>query len=238
MLNKPLIGLTLDLETTKTYSKFPWYAIRKNYCTSVTRFGGIPIPLIYNNRDIGEIIDIIDGLIITGGAFDINPEYFNEKKNYTGIILKEDRTNFELNICDKALSNNKPILGICGGQQLLNVLYGGTLVQDINNEIKTKIKHEQTNPRNQTSHYVNIIKDTKLSKIVNRKKIKVNSAHHQAVKKIGGGLTLNAIAPDEVIEGIEDREKSFCMGVQWHPEFLIEESDKNIFKTFIKKTKG
>tara|TARA_X000000950_G_scaffold160655_1_gene196575 strand:- start:81 stop:797 length:717 start_codon:yes stop_codon:yes gene_type:complete len=236
MLKKPLIGLTLDLETKKTYSKFPWYAIRKNYCASIIKHGGIPIPLVYDTKNIKEIIDFIDGLIITGGAFDINPKYFSEKKKYQKIITKEERTCFELNICDLALSLDKPILGICGGQQLLNVLYGGTLVQDIEKDIKTKIKHEQTNPRDETSHSVIIIKDTELSNIVKRKTIKVNSAHHQSVKNIGNGLSLNAIAPDEVIEGIEDNRKKFCIGVQWHPEFLIEESDKNIFKSFIKKT--
>ena len=236
MLKKPLIGLTLDLETKKTYSKFPWYAIRKNYCTSIIKHGGIPIPLVYDTKNIKEIIGFIDGLIVTGGAFDINPKYFSEKKKYQKIITKEERTCFELNICDRALSLNKPMLGICGGEQLLNVLYGGTLVQDIEKDIKTKIKHEQTNPRDETSHNVIVIKNTKLSNIVKRKTIKVNSAHHQSVKNIGSGLSLNAIAPDGVIEGIEDNSKKFCIGVQWHPEFLIEKSDKNIFKSFIKKT--
>ncbi len=236
MLNKPLIGLTLDLETKKTYSKFPWYAVRKNYCTSVITYGGIPIPLTYDTRNIGEIVDIIDGLIITGGAFDINPKYFFEKKKYTTVTIKEERTRFELKICEKMLEKNKSVLGICGGQQLLNVVYGGTLVQDIDNEIKTKIKHEQTNPRDQTSHNVNIIKNTKLSDIVKKKVIRVNSAHHQSVKKAGAGLCINAIAPDNVIEGIEDKNKRFCIGVQWHPEFLIEQSDKSIFQSFVKST--
>tara|TARA_Y100001954_G_scaffold232793_1_gene284751 strand:- start:257 stop:1036 length:780 start_codon:yes stop_codon:yes gene_type:complete len=236
MLKKPLIGLTLDLETKKTYSKFPWYAIRKNYCSTIVKYGGIPIPLVYDNKNIKEIIDIIDGLVITGGAFDINPNFFSEKRKYGNVITKEKRTEFEFSICDKFLSINKPVLGICGGQQLLNVVYGGTLVQDIENEIKTKIKHEQENPRNQTSHSVNILKNTKLLGIVKKEKIKVNSAHHQAVRKIGYGLCLNAIAPDDVIEGIEDKTKKFCIGVQWHPEFLIEQSDKNIFESFIRES--
>ena len=76
MLKKPLIGLTLDLEYTKSYSVFPWYAIRKNYCSTITEYGGIPIPLTYDNKAVNEILSIIDGIIITGGAFDINPNYF------------------------------------------------------------------------------------------------------------------------------------------------------------------
>ena len=77
---KPLVGLTLDLELTKSYSVFPWYAIRKNYCTSISDFGGIPLPLAYQKKDIDQIIDIIHGVVITGGAFDVSPSYFLEKK--------------------------------------------------------------------------------------------------------------------------------------------------------------
>ena len=102
-----------------------------------------------------------------------------------------------------------PLLEICGGQQLLNVIYGGSLIQDINSEIKTNINHEQKNPRNETSHDVNIVKKTKLHTIIKKSKIKVNSAHHQAVKLPGSGLTINARANDEIIEGIKDKKIRF-----------------------------
>ena len=84
---KPLIGITLDLEITKTYSKFPWYAIRENYCSSISNFGGIPIPLVYDNKSINSILDIIDGLVITGGAFDIDPKYYSENIKYKNILI-------------------------------------------------------------------------------------------------------------------------------------------------------
>ena len=231
--NKPLIGLTLDLEKKATYSLFPWYAIRKNYLTAVYKYGGIPIPLAYNTKLIRDYLELLDGIIITGGAFDINPSYFSQKKKYSNLVTKKDRTTFEIDICEKALANNTPILGICGGQQLLNVVYGGTLIQDINSEIETTINHEQKNPRNQTSHNVRVIKNTKLLEIANTNIIKVNSAHHQSVKDLGKGLIKNAEASDGIIEGIEDNSMRFCIGVQWHPEFLIERSDKKLFKRFI-----
>ena len=233
MKKKPLIGLTLDLEDTKSYSVFPWYAIRKNYCSSITKFGGVPIPLTYDSKSVKQILSIIDGVIVTGGAFDINPSYFKQKKKYSNVITKEERTRFEMIMCENAIKNNIPVLGICGGEQLLNVVYGGSLIQDINMDLETSINHEQTNPRNQTSHKVNIIQNTQLENIIRQKTIKVNSAHHQAVKEVGNGLTINALAEDGVIEGIEDKKKNFCLGIQWHPEFLIEKSDVKIFQSFL-----
>ncbi len=238
MKKKPLIGLTLDFEVKKSYSVFPWYAIRENYCSSIINLGGIPIPLVYDNNSISTIIDLLDGFIITGGAFDIDPSYFSEKKNFNNVITKDSRTEYEIKLCNEILKRDKPLLGICGGQQLINVIYGGSLIQDINSEIKTNIHHEQKNPRDETSHNVKIIKNTYLYNIINKKKIKVNSAHHQSVKQAGNGLTINAIADDGVVEGIEDTSKTFCIGVQWHPEFLIEASDKKIISNFIDKSKG
>ena len=237
MQNKPLIGLTLDLENIKSYSKFPWYAIRQNYCSAISDMGGIPIPLVYDINSINTMVEKLDGFIITGGAFDINPSYFAEKKRFKNIVTKEIRTEYEIRLCNKILKNNLPLLGICGGQQLINVIYGGNLIQDINKEIRTTIKHEQSNPRNQTSHQVSIIKNTFLSKIIKKDKIEVNSAHHQAVKRPGSGLTVNAVASDGVIEGIEDQNLNFCIGLQWHPEFLIKNSDRQVFKKFIKVAK-
>ena len=237
MKNKPLIGLTLDLEKNKSYSAFPWYAIRENYCSSVSSVGGIPIPLAYDISSINTILDKIDGLIITGGAFDINPYYFSEKKKYNSIVTKDTRTQYEIKLCEEVLKKNLPLLGICGGQQLINVIYGGSLIQDINSEIKTQINHEQKNPRDQTSHSVNVIKSTFLHKIISQENILVNSAHHQSVKDPGSGLQINAHANDGVIEGIEDNSMNFCIGVQWHPEFLIENSDKILLQYFINEAK-
>ena len=102
MLKKPLIGLTLDLENTQTYSKYPWYALRENYCSSISLFGGIPFPLVYDNKSINSIIDILDGLVITGGAFDIHPKYYSEKKKYENLVIKNSRTNFEISLCKLA----------------------------------------------------------------------------------------------------------------------------------------
>ena len=237
MSKKPLIGLTLDLETTKTYSKFPWYALRENYCSSISCFGGVPFPIVYDNKAINSILDVIDGLVITGGAFDVHPRYYSEKIKYHNLNIKADRTMFEINICKLALKKNIPVLGICGGQQLINIVYGGSLYQDIKKDLITNIEHEQKNPRNEVSHSVSLNTSSLLYQIIKQKKIKVNSAHHQSIKKPGKGLVVNATASDGIIEGIEDPSKNFCIGVQWHPEFLIKNSDSKIFKNFIKAIK-
>lgn len=231
-MKKPLIGITLDSEGSGDYSKFPWYAMRQNYLDSIYEFGGIPFPLFHNIQSISELSDNLDGLIITGGNFDINPELYSE--NILGSrIIKNKRTEFEICIFEKFLKIKKPILGICGGQQLINVACGGTLIQDIKSEKPSLINHEQPNPRDETSHIIQIKKDTKLYAIIKKNKIIVNSAHHQSVGILGKKLIECAKAEDSIIEAIEHIEHPWCIGVQWHPEFLITPSDKLLFKHFI-----
>ena len=233
-MSKPIIAVTLDYETNKEYSKFPWYAIRENYFTAIEECGGIAIGIPYNTNDTNLLLKKVDGLLITGGNFDINPNIFGENTVHKTITLKEQRTKFEMLASEIILKDNKPLLGICGGEQLINVLYKGTLIQHIPDEIENSLEHEQSNPRNEAGHNITIKKDTKLHGIISQNNIMVNSAHHQAVKKPGKGLVINAFSHDGVIEGIEDPSMNFCIGVQWHPEFFIQNSDKLLLKAFIK----
>jgi len=232
-MKKPIIGITLDEEKSRYYSKFPWYAIRKNYLHSILKSGGIPFPLFYSLTNIKDIFSLVDGIIITGGNFDINPSLYGKKNKYSREI-KNKRTKFEIKICKICIENNVPLLGICGGEQILNVSCGGSLIQDISKyKYNNKIEHEQKNPRNKTSHTVNITKNSKLYKIIKRKKIKVNSAHHQSVKKLGNNLKISGLADDGIIESIENIKNDWCIGVQWHPEFLITKSDKLLISNFV-----
>jgi putative glutamine amidotransferase len=232
-MKKPLIALTLDYETSKGYSNYPWYAIRENYFTSIEESGGIGVGIPHNMKDIVSLLHKIDGLVITGGNFDIDPNIFGESSVHKTVKLKENRTNFELLAAEIMLKQNKPVLGICGGEQLINVLYKGSLIQHIPDEIKNPIEHEQKNPRNEAGHSVTIQENTKLYSIISKQNIMVNSAHHQAIKVPGKGLIVNALSNDGVIEGIEDPKKTFCIGVQWHPEFFIQGSDNKLLKAFI-----
>ena len=232
-MKKPLIALTLDYETTKGYSKYPWYAIRENYFTSIEESGGIGVGIPHNITDIISLLYKIDGLVITGGNFDIDPNKFGETIVHQTVQLKENRTNFELLAAEIMLNQNKPVLGICGGEQLINVLYKGSLIQHIPDEIKNPIEHEQKNPRHEPGHSVRIKDNTKLHSIISTNNIMVNSAHHQAIKTPGNGLIVNALSEDGIIEGIEDPTKNFCIGVQWHPEFFIQGADIKLLKAFI-----
>ncbi len=232
-MKKPIIGITLDNEKSGHYSKFPWYAIRKNYLHSIEKFGGIPFPLFHTSTCIEDIFSLIDAVIISGGNFDINPSLYG-KKNYHSRSIKNLRTDFEIKICEMSLKQNIPILGICGGEQLLNVCCGGTLIQDIKEFNNNTLEHEQTNLRNQTSHSVEINKKTKLFNIINQSKIQVNSAHHQAVNQLGKNLIVSGLARDGIIESIESTAHDWCIGVQWHPEFLITKADKLLISNFVK----
>ena len=235
-MKKPLIGITLDNEGSGSYSKFPWYAIRHNYLHSIENLGAIPIPLLHSNKNIKNIFDLLDGLIITGGNFDIDPKIYGGKFKDSRII-KNQRTMFEMSICKIFLNSHKPILGICGGHQLLNVVCGGTLIQDIKKYNSKSINHEQINPRDQTSHKIKIIPKTHISNIIKKQNISVNSAHHQSVDKLGKNLITSSYAIDGIIESIEHILHPWCIGLQWHPEFLITNEDKKIIKNFIKTTK-
>jgi len=232
-MKKPLIGITLDSEESGKYSKFPWYAIRKNYLDSIFKYGGIPFPLFHKCEFIKDLDQNLDSLIITGGNFDIHPNFYNEAIKNSGSI-KNDRTKFEIKIFNYFLKQKKPILGICGGEQLINIACGGSLIQDIKINKEFNINHEQINPRNEISHSITIYKDSKLYKIIKRNKIYVNSAHHQSVNKLGKNLIKVAEAEDNIIEAIEHTKHPWCIGVQWHPEFLITKYDKLLLSEFVK----
>lgn len=239
MSKKPVIGFTLDYENGNTkegsYSKMPYYAIRENYCTAVSDLGAIPYPLVHENALVDDFLATIDGLVIIGGAFDVHPSLYGDASIHDTVVLKEKRTKFEWDITQGAIDRKMPILGICGGQQLLNVVLGGTLIQHIPDTIANALAHEQPNPRDEPGHTVAVTQDTLLHRIAGTTVLHVNSAHHQAVGKAAPGSVVNAVAEDTVIEGIElpQNKHPFCLGVQWHPEYHVSSADKQIFEAFL-----
>jgi putative glutamine amidotransferase len=231
--NHPTIGVTLDSEQPGSYSKYPWYALRTNYMEALVESGGLPVALPHHPALAADYLERIDALVITGGAFDVDPALYGEAERHSTVTLKENRTASELALLRGALQRGLPVLGICGGEQLLAVALGGSLIQHIPHAIPDALAHEQTNPRDEAGHAVAIVAGTLLHRIVGATRMRVNSSHHQAVRDPGPFAMVNATAPDGVIEGIEDERYPFCLGVQWHPEFLIDEGDRRIFDAFV-----
>ena len=160
----------MDTGIKKTYSSYPWFAIRDDYINSIINSNGLPLMLPSKPNLVDHYFKLIDGILITGGDFDIDPKLYGEKKGKNVVRVDKPRTDFEIKIARLALKKNKPILGICGGQQLLNVALNGSLIQHIT---KTTIKHEQTQPRNKVSHKVQVNLKSKLYKIVKKKNLEL-----------------------------------------------------------------
>ena len=229
----PIVGLTLDTAGPTGIGKVGRYLIRENYCSAIAKAGGIPMCLPHEAALAEAYAERIDALVVTGGGFDVDPRLFGAKSTHATVTLKEERTLFEWTVTKAMLAKDKPVLGICGGEQLINVVLGGTLIQHIEDEITGHVLHEQPNPRNEPGHTVKVAPGTLLHRIVGTDELAVNSAHHQAAADAPEGIVINALASDGVIEGIEAPQYRFCIGVQWHPEFHISEGDAKIFRAFL-----
>lgn len=230
---RPAIGVTLDSEPPGGYAKQPWYALRENYCDVLAEAGGLPLALPHEPDLVEDYLARLDGLVITGGAFDIDPALYGAAERHATVRLKERRTRFEWAITERALALDLPILGICGGQQLLNVVLGGRLIQHIPDAVPDALPHEQPNPRTEPGHEVLVEPGTLLHRLTRAERLLVNSAHHQAAETVGPGIVVSGRAPDGVIEAIEDPRRRFCLGVQWHPEYRIDAGDTAILEGFV-----
>jgi putative glutamine amidotransferase len=241
-MSKPLIGVGVDYDIKKEkdggYSDYPWYALRVNYTDAVANNGGIPVLIPYREDLINYYISLCDGFVFPGGEYDIDPSYYGAERVPETTVPNDARTRFEMKLIKAVLRSGKPILGICAGEQMLNIILGGTLYQDINTCIKTNIDHKPGDmPRDKNRHYIEVSKESLLHKIVGKTKYKINSHHHQAVWKLGKGLKVSAVAPDGVVEAIELPRHKFCLGVQWHPEYEKNKEDSLIFKSMINAAK-
>jgi putative glutamine amidotransferase len=237
---KPLIGIVPDYRegSEKGYSVRNYYALRANHVEMINQAGGAAVILTYDYDLIDSYLDAIDGLMIVGGYFDINPKRYGDEEIHESVKLNEVRENFEEAIVSKALKSNLPYFGICNGMQLLNVLNGGKVIQHIPDE-ENFINHEQShiagfNNYETAYHDILIEKSSRLFAIIGQEKIKTNSSHHQAAKHVGRGLNICARAEDGIIEAIENPNHPFCLGVQWHPEFNCSKADEKLFIEFVK----
>ncbi|MBI1994057.1 MAG: gamma-glutamyl-gamma-aminobutyrate hydrolase family protein [Deltaproteobacteria bacterium] len=241
----PLIGITPDVESLPGASP-PGTANRvielpERYARAILDTGGLPLilPITSVRSAIKETLAHLDGVLVSGGNFDIDPAYYGEAAIQALGKVNEERTRFELELIGLALERNLPLLGVCGGAQAINVACGGTLYQDITTEMPQALEHQQGARRYQGGHPVQIHDGTLLKRIVGRDQLEANTTHHQAVKQLGKGLIVNATAEDGVIEGLESTNHGFVIGLQWHPECLIDidACQKKIFTAFISASK-
>ncbi|MBC7795461.1 MAG: gamma-glutamyl-gamma-aminobutyrate hydrolase family protein [Pyrinomonadaceae bacterium] len=236
-IRKPRICIT-----TRIDDKGNFY-LRKEYAQAVSESGGIAyyLPLIPTAENVLSISEDFDGLLLPGSDSDVNPLSYSQEPIPACGHIHTLRDEMDLLLLDRCEVLNKPVLAICYGVQILNVSRGGTLIQDIQTQIPSPLKHSQGEPRDLLTHYINFENKSLLrnciEKVVGEKdKILVNSHHHQSVDKIGRDLMITARASDGVVEALEDtRPDRYVVGVQWHPEltFHFDEFSKNIFGSFI-----
>ncbi|MET0405358.1 MAG: gamma-glutamyl-gamma-aminobutyrate hydrolase family protein [Cystobacter sp.] len=238
---RPNIGITPDFSASRPDSVFPSYDLRAAYPEAVLRAGGLPLVLPYSDDAacVEAYLDRISGLMVTGGAFDIPPDVYGETAREGLGPTKPPRTAFELALMRGALKRNMPVLGICGGMQLLNVALGGTLFQDIALEVPGAHVHQQLHDRSQPQHPVEVRDGTQLAEALGRGQLMVNSTHHQSVSKPGEQVVVSAVAPDGVVEAIESPPHVFAVGVQWHPELLLQTIPLSVglFRLLVQKSR-
>ncbi|MEG6616618.1 gamma-glutamyl-gamma-aminobutyrate hydrolase family protein [Peptococcaceae bacterium 1198_IL3148] len=228
----PFIGITCCYDEQKGRV---W--LSDHYLNAVIAAGGIPLvlPVLTPVAKAKEMLNLCSGLLLPGGG-DIDPLLFNEDPHPLNGEICPQCDDFELEITFQALQRGMPILGICRGAQVINVVAGGTVCQDISSEIDRPLKHMQQAPRWYPTHTITAVSGSLLEKIIGSAPVKVNSYHHQTVGKLGTGIKVSAYAPDGAIEAIEMADQQrFILGVQYHPEGMwkTDANAKAIFDCFI-----
>ena len=213
-MSRPRIAIPLDPSPVTGRYEQP-----RAYADAVRDAGGLPLPVPCGDPSLaGEYLALCDGLLVAGGDFDIPPERYGEARRPGCGPSRPERTAFEEAMAAGALEAGMPVLGVCGGMQLLAVVRGGTLHQHLPDD--PGVSHEQPPPKDVPSHPVEVVPGTLLERLTGPGSLQVNSTHHQAVSRPGSGVMVSGRAPDGVVEAIEIDGAPFALGVQWHPEAL------------------
>jgi putative glutamine amidotransferase len=230
---RPRIGITmrLEMETDRFY-------LSRYYSEAVEAAGGAPvhISLIPHREYLETLMKELDGILLPGSDSDVDPlRYGHEPHPKLGSVQPlKDAT--DLLVLDEVERLGVPLLAICFGMQVLNVSRGGTLIQDIESELKDAIKHQQGSPRDRRSHRIRLLEGSLLAELSGEDGELVNSHHHQAIESVGRELVATAWTADGLVEALEDpRGDRFALAVQWHPEIAWEEDrfSRALFERFV-----
>lgn len=225
-IRPPLIGCTTYRKVADQDPPIEMIGLMPTYIKAVVAAGGVPIliPLGLSDDDLLAIFGRIDGLLLPGGG-DIEPSIYLNNGNGHSRGIDEDRDRVELLMARTAVAQQKPLLAICRGIQVLNVALGGTLYEDIQAEFPNAIDHDLNGkkPRNFLAHDVTVHSDSLLFNQIGKSVTAVNSLHHQNVKDLAPELVATATAPDGLVEAVEVPGHPYALAVQWHPENLIED---------------
>lgn len=238
-MDRVVIGVTSALEMEEGMKNYYRTIVSIDYSKSIIAAGGVPliIPVTGDRETIKRQLELVDGLILAGGA-DVNPfSYGQDFKEGMGIISPE-RDEHEFIVVEEFLKTGKPILGICRGHQLLNVYFNGTLHQDLKYAGKNILKHSQDFYPDLPTHTVKICDKNNILYSICGDSVATNSFHHQVVDRLGEGLTEIAHAEDGIIEAFQKKDHRFLYGIQWHPEMMTARGNKTmkkIFDEFIKE---
>lgn len=241
---KPFIGITCNYDTKDTVGEVTqmgipgqdWDYVAGDYIYAIEKAGGIPVllPRTEDPADLEPLIDRLDGILVSGGH-DVNPALYHARiTGKCGRIIPE-RDTMDLAVASYSYQHKKPLLGICRGIQILNVMSGGTINQDVIGDSRFNHSVIDMLPRNLPSHKAEILEGSLLYQIFGKKEVAVNSFHHQAVEDVGPKTTVIARSDDGVTEGIFiEGGNPFTMGVQWHPEMMYtDDEQQKIFRAFV-----
>jgi putative glutamine amidotransferase len=214
---RPLIGLTMSLQEERRQT------LSRDYSDAVRNAGGTPVAIPYCNdpEAVSEMASRLDGVVLTGGG-DIDPSLFEEEPlpGLGEIVPERDRMETEL--VRLLLERDKPLLAVCRGCQILNIAVGGDMYQDLYTQRDGLLQHHQRSPRHHATHAIQLVEGTLLHRLAQTNTVRVNSFHHQAVRRVPSPLRVAARTVDGVIEAIESARHRFVVGVQWHPECMAK----------------
>lgn len=227
---KPIVGIPCD---HRMIGPHPFHAVGEKYIVAVRDgAGALPllIPVLDTPIDIAEILDTVDGILLTGSPSNVAPKRYGGPGPREGVLQDERRDALTLPLIRAIVDHGTPLLAVCRGFQELNVAYGGTLHQHVE-EVPGRIDHREDKTaaldvQYAPAHDVNLTPGGTLERIAGTRTIKVNSLHSQGVDRLGDGLAVEATAPDGQVEGVRVKDASaLALGVQWHPEWRYWEND-------------